>query len=74
MGKNNTNTTVKPAKKDIDTVIVGASVTIATKEAAQAVLKGLGFTMAQAVRMFIRQMIAEKRIPFDINYTAEPKE
>jgi len=42
----------------------------ADKAAAQAVLKGMGLTLSGATKLFLKKVVAEQKIPFDITATA----
>lgn len=39
------------------------------KAAAQAVLKGMGLTLSGATKLFLKKVVAEQKIPFDITAT-----
>lgn len=41
------------------------------KVEAENVLKDMGLSLSEAVRIFLRQVIKEREIPFDVRYSAD---
>ena len=48
--------------------VVRARVTSEVKDQASAILKGMGLTTSDAIRMMLVQVVAEKTLPFEIKY------
>lgn len=48
--------------------VVRARVTSEIKDQASAILKGMGLTTSDAIRMMLVQVVAEKTLPFDVKY------
>ncbi len=48
--------------------VVRARVTSEVKTQASAILKGMGLTTSDAIRMMLVQVVAEKSLPFEIKY------
>jgi DNA-damage-inducible protein J len=59
----------------VHTMAYVSSVTVrvdaATKEAASAVLEGLGLDLSTATRAFYRQIVLRQGLPFDVAYPKE---
>ena len=49
--------------------IINVRTDIQTKEQAEALFKDFGLSMSSAINVFLKQVIKEKRIPFDIGYS-----
>ena len=47
-------------------VRINISIDEQTKKEARAILKSLGLTMSSAIELFFRQVVLQKRIPFEI--------
>ncbi len=48
--------------------VVRARVTSEVKDQASAILKGMGLTTSDAIRMMLVQVVAEKSLPFEVKY------
>jgi DNA-damage-inducible protein J len=55
--------------KDMSSVTV--RVDAATKDAAAKILEGLGLDLSAATRAFYRQVVLQRRLPFDVAYPSE---
>jgi DNA-damage-inducible protein J len=55
--------------KDMSSVTV--RVDAATKDAATKILEGLGLDLSTATRAFYRQVVLQRRLPFDVAYPNE---
>jgi DNA-damage-inducible protein J len=48
------------------TAVVRARIDVETKEQAEAILAGYGFTMSHAITMMLRQVVIQGKVPFSL--------